>query len=121
MPCEVAACEAAPGRPGEEPRRFYLIRCRLEPRMEQLFRATPGVEVHRMITERAAVQVGYRHPLELSSCGNIFSDSSLYLYSGARDRLDIVAGGADGGGPPSSARARWSSWAGPRGCCRARS
>jgi hypothetical protein len=98
MPCEVAACEAAPARPGEGPRRFYLIRCRLEPRMEQLFRTTPGVEVYRMMTDRAAVQLGYRHPLELSSCANIFSGAALYLYSGGRDRLDIVAGGDGDGG-----------------------
>jgi hypothetical protein len=92
MPCEVAACDAAPTRPGEEPRRFYLIRCRLQQRMEQLFRATPGVEVYRMLTDRAAVQVGFRHPLELNSCSNIFDQGSLYLYSGDRDRLDLVRG-----------------------------
>jgi hypothetical protein len=91
LPCEVAACEGDP-QPGEQPRRFYLIRCRIEPRMEQLFRTTPGVEVYRMVSDRVAVQVGYRHPIELTSCANIFEEGRIYLFSGQRSRMDTISG-----------------------------
>jgi len=92
LPCEVAACDAQ--RHGRsEGERFYLIRCRLHPRMVRLFRTTPGIEVHQMVTERVAVQLGYRHPLELGSCGSIFDNDRFYLFSGQRKCLDVVLGG----------------------------
>jgi len=87
MPCEVAACD------GDEGRRFFLLRCRLQPRMVTLFRTTPGIEVYQLRTERAAVQLGYRHPVELSSCGSIFAADRFYLFSGTRGCLDMVVGG----------------------------
>lgn len=93
LPCHVAACEARPGAAGGEPRRFYLIRGRLERRMERLFRRTPGVEVYRLVGERVAVQLGYRHPFELSACATVFEEDSFYLFSGERDCLDRVPGG----------------------------
>jgi hypothetical protein len=87
----VAACETE-GADGAEPRRTYLVRCRLEPRMVALFCGTPGVEVLRLKTDRAAVELGYRHPVELSSCTTIFESERFYLFSGQQDRLDVIAG-----------------------------
>lgn len=93
-PCEVAACEraapsgaAAPARP----ERFYLLRCRPAPRMEQLFRRTPGVELHRFVGKQVAVEIGYRHPLALGSCGSIFEEERFYLFSGTRGTLDVLS------------------------------
>lgn len=93
-PCAVAACEGEPvaGRTAE---RFYLVRCQLEPRMVDLFRSTPGIEVHQLKSERVAVQVGYRHPVELASCGSIFAADRFYIFSGRRNAMDVVTGGVD--------------------------
>ena len=89
--CEVAACEPLPaqGQSRAGPR-FYLIRCRLQPRMELLFGHTPGIELHRLHSANLAVQVGYRHPIELGSCGSVFEEGRFYLFSGTRDTLDVV-------------------------------
>jgi hypothetical protein len=96
-PCEVAACERAPDRGGGsggppvgQPERFYLMRCRLAPRMEGLFRRTPGVELHRLVAKQVAVEIGYRHPLALGSCGSLFEESRFYLFSGSRGCLDVL-------------------------------
>ncbi|MCA9669921.1 MAG: hypothetical protein KC503_30205 [Myxococcales bacterium] len=87
--CAAAACEAPEHKGG----RFFLLRATdLPRRMVELFSETPGVEVHRFKTQRVAVQLGYRHPVELSSCASIFDDESLYLFSGQRDTLDITHG-----------------------------
>jgi hypothetical protein len=109
--CEVAACERTPrpaatgspplgGATGADrvdpagpPERFYLMRCELPSRMEELFRRTPGVELHRLRTERASVELGFRHPIELDSCSSVFEEGRFYLFSGSRDRLDVVTGG----------------------------
>jgi hypothetical protein len=88
--CEVAACEGAGGVDGK-PARFYLVRCHIQPRMESLVDDTPGMELHRQIGKQVAVQVGFRHPLSLSSCGSIFEEQRFYVFSGSRDCLDIVA------------------------------
>jgi hypothetical protein len=94
LPCEVAACEGQRhGSQGAE--RFFLIRSELQPRMVNLFRTTPGIGVYQQKTERVAVQLGYRHPLELSSCSSIFQSDRYYIFSGKQDRLDIVVGGVN--------------------------
>jgi hypothetical protein len=88
--CEVAACEQLGD--GTGPRdRFYLVRCTLQPRMEALFRRTPGIELNRLKTPQVAVQLGYRHPFELSACGNSFEEGHFYLFSGVRNSLDVMA------------------------------
>jgi hypothetical protein len=48
--------------------------------------------VYRPIGERVAVEVGWRHPIELSSCGTLFAPDKLYLFSGSRDTIDVIAG-----------------------------
>lgn len=91
VPCKAAACESG-SRQAEDPRRIYLIQTRMEARMEALFRQTPGVTLYRMKTERAAVQLGYRHPVELSSCNSIFEEDKFYLFDGDGDRLEVITG-----------------------------
>jgi hypothetical protein len=58
--------------------------------MAQLFSATPGIQIYRSIVERAAVEVGYRHPFELTAVTSIFDANRYYLYGGSVDRLEIV-------------------------------
>ena len=92
LPCKAAACESEMSPGQSEPERFYLVQTRLHGRMEKLFRTTPGIELYRFEGERVAVEVGYRHPLELSSCSSVFPGGRFYLLSGRRDRQDVIIG-----------------------------
>src|SRR6185436_12622641 len=44
----------------------------LPERILEGFRGTPGVTLYRPISDTVAVEVGYRHPIELSSCAPLF-------------------------------------------------
>ncbi|MBW2732734.1 MAG: hypothetical protein JRH20_10110 [Deltaproteobacteria bacterium] len=69
--------------------RAYLIRCEaLLPRIVDLLGALPGVELYRLQSENVAVQLGYRHPVELASCASIFDEKHFYLMSGERGRVE---------------------------------
>lgn len=90
VPCAVAACQPE-GSGGSGPAaRLYLMQVQLPAQMVGLFRQTPGVELYRLKTERVAVQLGYRHPFELSACSALFDAERFYLFSGARDTLEEV-------------------------------
>ncbi|MCK5797604.1 MAG: hypothetical protein KAI47_10495 [Deltaproteobacteria bacterium] len=87
-----AAAELPSTQTGGDAARVFLLRCeRLPARMVALFRETPGVEVLRLVISNVAVQVGYRHPFELSACSTIFEEERFYLYSGETDCLDTLA------------------------------
>ncbi|MCC6749788.1 MAG: hypothetical protein IT371_19130 [Deltaproteobacteria bacterium] len=91
VPCQAAACEGSGPEAAEGP--FYLLRVEgLPARMFGILRSLPGVELYRQRAERAAVELGYRHPVELSSCASIFGEGRYYLFSGRRDRLEVVEG-----------------------------
>jgi hypothetical protein len=88
--CSAAAAESVRAA-SRETERFFLIRCdNLPQRMVDLFRRTPGVEVYRMKSENVAVQLGYRHPFELSSCSSVFDPKHFFLFSGERDSLETL-------------------------------
>lgn len=73
--------------------RYLLVRARnLPERILELFLATPGIDVFRPINNNVAVQVGYAHVVELSSCASSFESESYYLFWGGDDRVDVVAG-----------------------------
>ncbi len=91
-PCKAAACESEMAAGQREPERFYLVQTRLHGRMEKLFRTTPGIELYRFAGERVAVEVGYGHPLELSSCASVFPDGRFHMLAGQRDRQDVIIG-----------------------------
>lgn len=76
----------------EGPRRIFLYRCTgLPPRIVALMEATPGIEVYVPLADNVAVERGFRHPIHLPSCMSVFSDGGFYLFSGSRDRVDILA------------------------------
>lgn len=71
--------------------RIFLLRTRALPlRMARLFSETPGIQIYRSVVERAAVEVGYRHPFELTAVASIFAPNRYYLYGGTVDRLEVV-------------------------------
>jgi hypothetical protein len=62
----------------------------LPARMLALFQEVPGVEVHRPVGENCIVQLGYRHAFRLESCASVFEKDKFYVFSGARDSVDIL-------------------------------
>jgi hypothetical protein len=74
---------------------LFLVRVHELPlRMLRLFLQVPGIEVLRPIGENCVVQLGWRHPLRLESCAAVFDKERFYLFSGARDVVDVL------GAPP---------------------
>jgi FtsH ternary system domain X7 len=68
----------------------YLFRVPEVPeRMTPLLASTPGLGVFLPIAPGAAVEVGYRHPVNLRACP-VFSDTGLVLFrGGGRDVLEL--------------------------------
>jgi hypothetical protein len=70
---------------------FLLARVHeLPARMLALFSGVPGVELFRPVGDNVVVQVGFRHPLRLESCASIFDKERFYVFSGARDAVDVL-------------------------------
>lgn len=69
----------------------YLFRVPAIPeRMVPLLASTPGLGVFLPIAPGAAVEVGYRHPVNLRACP-VFSESGLVLFrGGGRDVLELT-------------------------------
>ncbi len=64
----------------------------LPDRILDLFLATPGIDVFQLITDHVAVEVGYAHPIDLTSCASVFSPETFTLFWGERDRVDVIEG-----------------------------
>ncbi len=76
----------------EGPRRLFLFRCTgLPSRIPTLMDQTPGIEVFEPVGPNVAVEHGFEHPIHLPSCLSVFHEGGLYLFSGSRDIVDIVA------------------------------
>lgn len=84
--------------PGADPS-YLLMRVHdLPARILELFLATPGVDVFRWVAPQAAVQVGFAHVIDLSSCASVFEGGQVYLFwgrSGVRADLDQRGRDAD--------------------------
>jgi hypothetical protein len=74
----------------EGPVTRYLFRVPAVPdRMIPLLSSTPGLSIFLPITPGAAVEVGYRHPVNLRACP-VFSETGLALFrGGGRDVLEF--------------------------------
>ena len=70
-----------------------LLRVREVPeRLLASLREVPGVTWFRPAGDNVAVEVGYAHPVALTSVASIFQRERFYLFRGAADRLDVVKG-----------------------------
>jgi hypothetical protein len=80
---EVAACEWPPLSSFDEgPIRRTVVRVpELPPRMLPLLRDTPGLTTFIPVAPGAAVESGFRHPIELRACP-IFDPNGLVLFRG---------------------------------------
>src|SRR5262249_60975869 len=72
---------------------LWIVRVRgLPARMLRLFVRTPGLSVYRPVGANVAIEVGYRHPIALESCAQVFAAGKFYLFSGQRDAAEVLAG-----------------------------
>jgi hypothetical protein len=87
--------ETAFGELGTDTAYMLLRTHHLPERIVELFLATPGIDVFRPVAPSAAVQVGYAHVIDLSSCTSLFPNDDYYVFWGRRegsDRVDVIAG-----------------------------
>ncbi|HEY8380218.1 MAG TPA: hypothetical protein VIK91_27200, partial [Nannocystis sp.] len=52
----------------------------------------PGVELLAPVSQRAAVEVGYRHPIHLASASSCLPGDEMYLFRGRVDRVERLDG-----------------------------
>jgi hypothetical protein len=72
---------------------FLIARARRLPaRILGLLLSTPGIDVFQPVAPNVAVQVGYAHVVDLASCASVFDTQRTYLFWGAGDRVDVLAG-----------------------------
>jgi hypothetical protein len=80
---------AAPG----EPDSYLLLRAHdLPERLVDGLRGVPGVALFRPAADGVGVEVGWRHPISVTSMSSLFARDRFYLFWGTRDRLDVVKG-----------------------------
>jgi hypothetical protein len=53
---------------------------------------TPGVELLAPVSSRAAVQVGYRHPIQLASASGCLPGEEMFLFRGDVGRVERLPG-----------------------------
>lgn len=53
---------------------------------------TPGVEILAPASSRAAVQIGYRHPIQLSSASGCLPGEEMFLFRGDAERVERLPG-----------------------------
>jgi hypothetical protein len=88
---EVGVAEWPPESSFDEgPVRRYLFRIPVIPeRMLPLLSTTPGLGVFVPVSPGAAIEAGFRHPVNLRACP-VFADAGLVLFRGAgRDPLEL--------------------------------
>ncbi len=82
-----------PVRIEDDSRDAMLLRVRQpDPRVIDVLRSTPGVEVFVPVSARTAVELGYRHPIELRSASSCFPGEDVFLFRGTVRRVERVAG-----------------------------
>jgi hypothetical protein len=77
----------------DEPEGALLLRVHaVAPRLLAGLREVPGVTWFRPVADNVAVEVGWEHPVRLTSAASIFQRDRFYLFRGAADRLDVIKG-----------------------------
>ena len=67
----------------DRPRRLHVFDIEeAPPRIVSLLRSLPGVHVFEPLGSTFGVEVGYRHPISLESCGSLFAQTGLTLFRG---------------------------------------
>ncbi len=70
-----------------------LLRLRQPPpRTLDVLSGIPGVELLAPVSSRAAVEIGYRHPISLSSAQSCFPGEEMFLFRGRAGRVERLSG-----------------------------
>ena len=77
----------------DDERASLLLRIR-QPlgRVLDLLHGTPGVELMAPVSSRAAVEVGYRHPIALGSASGCLPGEEMFLFRGKIGRVERLPG-----------------------------
>jgi hypothetical protein len=76
-----------------ERRLSLLLRLRAPPgRILDVLRRIPGVELLAPVSSRAAVEVGFRHPVHLGSAASCLPGTEMYLFRGRVGRVERLEG-----------------------------
>jgi hypothetical protein len=88
VPADVGVAEWPPESSFDDaPVARYLFRLEEVPaRMLPLFSQTPGLAVYQAVSATAAVELGFRHPVELRSCP-VWAAGSMVFFRGHGDPL----------------------------------
>jgi hypothetical protein len=72
---------------------YLLLRVReISQRAVDNLRGIPGIALYRRVTENVIVEVGWAHPVALASCSTLFDRTRLFVFSGHREGVDVIAG-----------------------------
>ena len=70
-----------------------LLRLRQPPpRTLDVLAGIPGVDLLAPVSSRAAVEVGFRHPISLSSAQSCFPGEEMFLFRGRAGRVERLSG-----------------------------
>ncbi len=77
----------------EDARSSLLVRLRQpDGHLLDILRAIPGVELLAPVSPRAAVEVGYEHPIHLASVGRSLPGDDMYILRGGVGRVERMDG-----------------------------
>ncbi|MBV1861398.1 MAG: hypothetical protein KUG77_23465 [Nannocystaceae bacterium] len=70
-----------------------LLRLRQpEPRILDVLAGIPGIDLFAPVSSRAAVEIGYRHAISLSSAQSCFPGEEMFLFRGRVGRVERLSG-----------------------------
>jgi hypothetical protein len=77
----------------DDARPSLLLRLRSpDPRRLEVLAGIPGVELLAPVSARAAVEVGWRHPIHLPSASACFPGDEMFLFRGRARRVERIDG-----------------------------
>lgn len=77
----------------EDRRASLLLRLRSPAaRILDVLRPIPGVELFAPVSSRAAVEVGWAHPIHLASASSCLPGDEMYLFRGRANRVERIDG-----------------------------
>jgi hypothetical protein len=78
---------------GDDRRASLLIRLRQPPpRVLDVLLPIPGVELLAPVSRRAAIEVGYVHPIQLAAASTCLPGDEMYLFRGRAGRVERIEG-----------------------------
>ncbi|MFV8756802.1 hypothetical protein ACNOYE_40175 [Nannocystaceae bacterium ST9] len=78
---------------GDDRRASLLLRLRQPPpRVLDVLMPIPGVELLAPVSPRAAIEVGYEHPINLAAASTCLPGDEMYLFRGRAGRVERIEG-----------------------------